>query len=522
MDARTVARSLRELGILLEAGGRDPRRARSYQTAARAIERAGADLPAMAAAGTLTDLDGIGARMAAAVTTLLDTGTLPELEALRSRVPAPLLERLQQDLAPATVERVRLDQADAIAARLLPAVLALGTSLASPTGGLRRRAETLDHLSLLVGADDAGPGLDAFGSQRGAGEVVAREPDRITVAPPGSPPVTLRVVPPARFAAALVHDTGSPAHLRVLGERLAASGHHLTGDGLHRDGAEVRVASEAEVYAHAGLHWMPPEAREDGDECARYDQGGDPPRLVEVADVVGLVHVHSTWSDGKDDLVTLVQAARARKARYLVITDHSQAASYAGGLDRNRLALQRAEIRRIDARVDDLTLLQGVEADILPDGRLDLDDATLDGLDLVIGSLHASLDQDRETLHRRLERAFENPRLAVLGHPSTRRLLERDPNALDLDRVAELARDRGVALEINGYPRRLDAGWELVRRHRDTGLGFVVGADAHAASQLEHVRYGVEVARRGGLGPGAVLNTRPFEELRERLRRVDH
>jgi len=515
-----VARSLRELGILLEAGGRDPRRARSYQTAARVIERAGDELATRAAAGTLEELDGVGPRIAAAVTTLLDTGTLPELETLRSRLPPALLARLHEDLDPATVDRIRLDQADALAARLLPAVLDRAPALLSPTGALRRRAEIVHHLTLLAGADHAGPLLDRFASQEGAGEVVTRRADRVTVRPPASPPVTLRVVPADRFVPALVHDTGSPAHLELLSTRLAAGGHHLGEDGLHRDGAPVAVGSEAELYARAGLHWMPPEAREVADEGARYDLDARPPRLVEIDDVIGIVHVHSTWSDGKDDLVTLVQAARARKARYLVITDHSQAAAYAGGLDRGRLAHQRAEIRRIAARVDDLTLLQGVEADILPDGRLDLDDATLDGLDVVIGSLHAALDQDRDTLHRRLERAFENPRLQILGHPSTRRLLERAPAALDLDRVAELAHERGVTLEINGYPRRLDASWELVRRHRESGLRFVVGADAHAASQLEHVRYGVEVARRAGLGPDAVLNTRPVEELLTALERA--
>lgn len=519
MDARTVARTLRELAILLEASGREPRRARSYQTAARSIEGAGVDVAAMAREGRLTELPGVGARTASAIVTLVTEGCLPELEGLRARIPAELLSRLQSGLDDPEVDVVRLDQADHLAARLLSPVLAAGPVHLSPTGGLRRRTETIDGLTFLAAAPRPGPLLDALVAPFPPDRVRSRTPSCVTVCPPGCPPVTLRVVRPEAFAGALVRDTGSAVHLDALARRLAATGHRLEGDRLRGPDGPVAARSEAVIYTAAGLHWMPPEAREAADECERYELGSDPPTLVEVQDIQGLVHVHSTWSDGKDDLATLVGAARARGAGYLVITDHSQAASYARGLDRARLALQRAEIRRLDAQVDGLTIRQGIEADILPDGRLDLDPETLSSLDVVIGSLHAALDQDRDTLHRRLDRAFADPRLQILGHPSTRRLLERDPADLDLDRVAEAAKRHGVALEINGYPRRLDAGWDLVRRHRHTGLRFVVGADAHAASQLDHVRYGVEVARRGGLGPEAILNTGSWDRFRAALRR---
>jgi DNA polymerase (family 10) len=322
----------------------------------------------------------------------------------------------------------------------------------------------------------------------------------------------LYCVAPPRFAVALWRATGSAAHVAQVAERLAARGVVLDGD-LVRDaaGAVVPVEDEADLYGLAGLAFVVPELREgmgEVDDAAR----GLVPELVEPADLRGALHCHTTYSDGSAGVFEMAEAARTHGWSYLGITDHSQAASYAGGLSPAAVRQQHGEIDRVN---DDyaragvaMRVLKGIEADILGDGALDYDDATLALFDFVIGSVHSRFNLGEAEMTARVCRAVANPFLTVLGHPTGRLLLQREAYALDVRAVLEAAAEHGAAVEINAHPVRLDLDWRHGADVRRLGLTVEIGPDAHAPAGLGDVEHGVAAARKAGVGPGAVLNAR--------------
>jgi DNA polymerase (family 10) len=314
--------------------------------------------------------------------------------------------------------------------------------------------------------------------------------------------------------------TGSKAHNIALRDRAVQQGFKLNEYGLFRVEDDTRIAgdTEEEIYEALGLCWIDPALRENRGEIEAA-AAGPLPRLLSVADLAGDLHMHTTVTDGRDDLESMAAAARRIGHRYIAITEHSQSLAMANGLDERGVLAHAARIRALNGRFDGLTLLAGIECDILQDGTLDLDDECLAQLDVVIASVHSHFSQDAARITDRVLRALANPWVDVLGHPTGRLLLRRDGLAIDLDRVMSAAAEHGVALEINCQVDRLDLNDAHARLARERGVRLVVSTDAHSTGALGNLQWGVQVARRAWLGPGDVLNSRDLETMRSLLRR---
>lgn len=409
---------------------------------------------------------------------------------------------------------------------------------AEAAGSLRRNMETVGDLDFIVAAEaaDATAITDWFCAQAGVKEVTARGETKASVRFASGLQADLRIVPPEQFAFALHHFTGSKDHNVAMRQRALARGLSLSewglvpdaGEGTAKEKAErglsLKAETEAELFAHLGLAFVPPELREGlGEiEVAEVKDGGRKtedagrtgglPRLIELEDLRGAFHNHTTESDGRNTLAEMAAASRALGWDYLGIADHSKASFQAHGLDEARLAAQVEAIKALNAsgKVPGLTVFTGVECDILPDGRLDYDDATFDALalDYVVVSVHSAMTQPEEEMTRRIIRALEHPRATMLGHSTGRILLRREGYKVDLAKVIDAAIANRVIIELNAHPHRLDMDWRQWRRAAERGLMTSINPDAHEAAGLTHVAEGVRVARKGWLTREQVLNTR--------------
>jgi DNA polymerase (family 10) len=409
-----------------------------------------------------------------------------------------------------------LEYAEAMLARLRRVP---GALRAEAAGSLRRRRDTVGDIDLLVASADAAPVIRAFAGLPEVAEVLARGPTRASVRLRCGIASDLRVLPPESFGAALHYFTGSKAHNIALRTRAVKMGIKLSEYGVF-DRSERRLGGETEeeVFRSVGLPFVPPELREGAGEIEAAEQGRLP-RLVEEGDLQGDLHVHSSASsDARSGLEELADAARALGRRYLGITDHSRARPR--GLDVRRLAESAAQVRRLDARLGGRPhLLAGVEVDILPSGALDLPEAALARLDLVVAAVHSRLHDPPERATERVVRALRSGAVQVLAHPTGRQIGSREGSALDLSRVLQVAREEGVALEVNAMPERLDLTDVGCRMAREAGVPVAISSDAHQAAHLANLRYGVWVARRGWLEAKDVWNALPLAELRRRLAR---
>jgi DNA polymerase (family 10) len=375
-------------------------------------------------------------------------------------------------------------------------LLRAGLSEAIVVGDARRGVELVSELTMLVRGPCETASLARALKRAASGEgVEALDHDTVQMRFEGGGPARLRVVPPAAWVEALVRSTGSARHVRWLSTVAAERG------GLAA--AARRCRTEEDLYAALGLPFAPPELRE------------GPTRTVPelVGDVRGIFHVHTTWSDGTATIADMVRAARDAGFGYAGITEHSKTASYAGGLDATQLGRQARAIARARRDAPGFTILHGVEVDVLPDGSLDLDDATLAALDFVIASVHARLDMGEREMTARLLRAVSHPLVTILGHPTGRLLLGRKGSSFDVEAVAAAAAANGTFLEINANPQRLDLGEDLVRRAAAQGACFAIDPDAHSPRGVRDTALGVSVARRAGLSPSQVLNTRGAGEV---------
>jgi DNA polymerase (family 10) len=310
----------------------------------------------------------------------------------------------------------------------------------------------------------------------------------------------------------LVQATGSEGHLRDLAAHAASKGFALNGAALWRGSQFVPTPDENAFYEALGLSPVPPELREGTGEVAAAERR-ELPRLVERSDMRGFLHCHTSYSDGSNTVEELALACQAAGYTYLGVTDHSQAAAYAGGLRPEDLARQGEEIDEVNSRLQGFRVLKGIEADILQDGRVDYDENVLERLDFVIASVHSRFNMGEREMTARMLAAMDNPHLTIIGHPTGRLLLSRDPYPIDLDAVIEKAAATGVALEINADPHRLDLDWRVVRQARDQGVAISVGADAHSVAGIGNVEYGVAMARKGWLGAADVLNARSADDF---------
>lgn len=476
----------------------------------------------------VTDLDALEREAAA--------GRVAELAGFGAKTQAKVLAGVAQVRRHAG--RRRLGDVDAWLAGLLPALRAVpGVRRLEVAGSVRRGRATIGDVDLLAVADDPEALMAALRAHPDVAEVLGSGATKTSVRLEGDLQVDLRVVPAASFGAAWQYFTGSKAHNVALRQRAIERGLRLNEYGVFRAperaaaaddaasadadperGERVAGAEEADVYTALGLAWVPPELREDRGEVA-LAAAGRLPRLLELADLRGDLHLHSSWSDGRDDVRAMRAACAAKGYAYHGLTDHSQALRMTGGLDAAKLARQWVELDAIAAEERAAAragpaLLRGLEVDILKDGRLDLDEEWLERLDLVIVAVHGHFDLPQAAQTERIVRALAHPQANVLAHPTGRLLGERDGYAVDLDAVFEAAAAHGVAVECNASPYRLDLGDVELARAVAAGCTVAIDTDAHAVAELHALRFGVATARRAGLGPQHVLNAWPLERVR--------
>jgi DNA polymerase (family 10) len=565
-----VARVLFEIADILELTGGNAFKVRAYRQAAQVVDLHPAPVAELWRQGRLTELPGIGEGIAGKIGELVETGSCREQARLEALVPPGVREMLRIEgvgprtaaaawkqlgiadvgaleeacrsgrllelprMGAARAEAIRaaigrhrsragrmplhraIEYADAMLARLRRVP---GALRAEAAGSLRRRRETVGDIDLLVAASDADPVLQAFTHLAEVAEVLARGPTKASVRLRAGIQADLRVLPPESFGAALHYFTGSKAHNIELRTRAVKMGLKISEYGVFdRQGRRLGGAEEEDVFRAVGLPSIPPELREGAGEIEAAERGRLP-RLIEEGDLLGDLHVHSSASsDARSDLEELAEAARGLGRRYLAITDHSR--SRPRGLDAARLAERAAAVRRLDARLGGRPhLLAGVEVDILPSGALDLPDESLAGLDLVVAAVHSRLADPAGRITERVVGALRSGLVHVLAHPTGRQIGSREASALDLGRILEVAREEGVALEVNAMPERLDLGDVGCRMAKGAGVPVAISSDAHDAGHLANLRYGVWVARRGWLEAKDVWNALPLAELRRHLAR---
>jgi DNA polymerase (family 10) len=416
--------------------------------------------------------------------------------------------------------RVRLDVAEEIARPLTDYLRGVeGVREVVVAGSFRRRRETVGDLDLLVTCRPRSPVMEQFLRYPDVEEVHAQGSTRSAVRLRQGVNIDVRVVPDEAYGAALHYFTGSKSHNIAVRRMGIARGLKINEYGIFRGKERTGGRTEEEVFAAVGLPYIEPELREGHGEIEAARDGWLPD-LITTDSVRGDLHAHTLASDGTATVQQMAEAAQDMGYEYLAITDHSKSLPGTHGLDENRLAQQIREIDRLNARLRHFRILKGVEVDILEDGSLDLDDAILGDLDLRICAIHTHLDLPKSQQTDRIIRAMDNPHVNILAHPTGRWIGEREPYAVDLDRVMRAARQRGCVLEISARPQRLDLSDIHIRMAKDLGVKLVISTDAHRPSDFEHLRYGVDQARRGWLEAADVLNTRPLGELQRLLVRA--
>jgi DNA polymerase (family 10) len=574
MENKEIARLLGETADLMEIAGEDSFRIRSYRNGATAIEgnpERVADI-LKDPQRKVTDIPGIGKGLALVVEELVTRSSCERRDLLLQRFPPAALEFLKiQGLGPKSIallfEHHRVGTIDELERlcieqklRLLPRMgakleekvlksiaqyrqrtgrylLSYAESMAeeltgylgetpgieqiTTAGSLRRGRETVGDLDLLVTGPAAGEVLERFVHFPRVEEVLARGENKASakVGQEGLQ-VDVRALPRESFGAALQYFTGSKDHNVALRTRAVKMGLKLSEYGLYRTADDARVAgeTEAEVYEALGLRLIPPELRENLGEI-EWAAEGRLPELVELGNIRGDLHMHTTETDGRASLEEMAEAARARGYEYIAITDHSKSLAMTNGLDEARAVAFAARVRELNRSGLGVRVFSGLECDILRDGAMDLANDALAELDIVIGSVHSHMNMESAEMTDRLLRALECPSLRALGHPTGRMLLHRDSYPFDYERVVDEAVRRGVWLEVNSSPQRLDLGAHLIRAAKARGARFIISTDAHHPKHLRSMRFGVITARRGWLAPADVMNTLPAEQFAAALRR---
>jgi len=568
MENAEIARLLSETADLMEIAAEDGFRIRSYRNAATAVEGWPERIEDILqdTSRSITEIPGVGKGIANVLAEIAERGSFERRDQMLERYPPTALELLKiQGLGPKSIalliEHYRVTTIDDLEKicqeqklRLLPRMgakleekvlrsiagyrkragrflldfaarvaedlteyLTAGGHIGriEPAGSLRRGRETVGDLDLLVSTEDAGAVLERFTSNPKVSEVLGRGENKasVRVGVEGLQ-VDVRALPESSFGAALQYFTGSKLHNVALRTRAVRMGWTLNEYGLFEAESERLLAgrTEEEIYEKLGLAWIPPELRENQGELEASEQG-NLPKLVELGDIRGDLHMHTTETDGRATLEEMAEAARERGLEYIAITDHSKSLAMANGLDETRAVAFAKKVREVNQRGLGVRIFSGLECDIKRDGGMDLVDDALAELDMVVASVHSYMNMDSAEMTDRLLRALECPYVKVLGHPTGRVLLHRDGYPFDFERVAEAAARRGVALEINASPERLDLHAPLLRAAKARGARFVISTDAHHPKHLANMRYGVITARRGWLEKADIVNTLPAGNL---------
>lgn len=571
MQNQQIAALFEELADLLEIQGANSFRVRAYRNAARTLENLSESAAEIIADSnrSLTDLEGIGKDLAAKIETIVGTGALPQLEELRAEIPVGVSQMLKipgvgpkkvaalfKELAVRSLDDLKaacesgkvaelkgfgkktaqiilegIQHIEEAGQRVLISIAATSAneivedlkqlksvSQVSVAGSCRRRKETCGDLDVLAVSADSAEVMDRLAAHPLVEKVLARGETKQRVRLRSRIEMDLRVVPAESYGAAMQYFTGSKEHNIVIRKRAIERGLKVNEYGVFRGEDYIAGRTEEDVYAAVGLPWIPPELRENRGEIEAADQG-HVPKLIEVADVQGDLHMHTTATDGSATILEMAEAAKARGLKYIAITDHSKRVTMANGLDATRLRQHWLDIEKARGQISGIEILRGIECDILEDATLDLDDEVLSEADWVIAVLHYGLKQPREQIMQRLLNAIRNPHVDVIGHPSGRLIGSRPAADIDYTTFLKAAAEYGVMLEINSSPTRLDLDDVQAAAAKALGIPIVIDTDSHATNGFDTLQWGVGQARRAGLTKEDVANARPWREFQKLLDR---
>ena len=565
MKNSEVARVFQDIADLLELKNENVFKIRAYQKVVRSLEHLPVEVEQLVAEDRLREVPGVGEAIHKKITELVTTGKLDYYEKLKAEFPEGISALLSiPGIGPKTAmllsSELDIKSVDELEAAILGGRVAalprmgdkvaenilhhiqtlrrkdqripIGKALGvvddifaglknvpglknlTPAGSLRRFLETVGDIDLMGTADNPAKAIQAFVSLPQVKEVLASGTTKASVIVSGGLQVDLRIVEHDNFGSTLQYFTGSKQHninlrTKMLHKKLSLSEYGITD---LTTGEQEKFATEEAFYKRLGLQYIPPEIREGTQELEKAEQG-TVPRLVELSDIKGDLHVHTDWSEGRESIEAMALAAKALGYQYLGIADHSRGRGIAHGLNVERLRQQMAEIKELNQKISGIRILTGMEVDIRADGSLDIPDELLAELDIVTAAVHSGLNQSEEQMTKRIIRAIENPNVDVLAHPTCRLLPDREPVAVDIEAVFQAAVKNNTILEINAMPSRLDLKDIHAYRARELGLKLVINTDAHSAEHLGFMRFGVGVARRGWCEARDILNTRPLAEF---------
>ncbi|GAB2570194.1 DNA polymerase/3'-5' exonuclease PolX [Gracilibacillus alcaliphilus] len=564
MNKKDVIKLLEQIAVYMELKGENPFKISAYRKAAQALER---DHRSITEIDDFTKLQGVGKGTATVINEYVETGRSETLQQLEQEVPAgliPLLDlqglggkklarlyhelgvvdeatlrtaceqgevRVLKGFGKKTEEKI-LEALNNIGARPERLPVSSVTQLVkqieayletiqeiqqySLAGSMRRFRETVKDLDFIIATEQPQQVKEALLAIEGRLETVASGDTKVSIVLQGEYPVSVdfRLVTNPEFASTLHHFTGSKDHNVRMRQLAKSQGKKISEYGVEdiETGIVETFDSEAAFYQYFGLHYIPPEIREGTDEI---EQAAAPIELIQLEDIRGDLHMHSTWSDGAQTIEEMVIRAKEKGYQYLVITDHSKFLQVANGLNETRLKKQAEEIARVSEKHPDIRIFKGIEMDILPDGRLDFNDDVLEGLDFVIASIHSSFSQSQEKIHERLLTALENPHVDMIAHPTGRLLGRRDGYDVDVDWLIDKAKQTNTVLELNANPNRLDLSAEWVKKAQAAGVKLAINTDAHSYQMLEDMAAGVGTARRGHIRKETVINTMTKEEIEQ-------
>jgi len=569
MNKEEVVKILNEIAVLLELAGENPFKSRAYETAARNLERTTDDIEGLVKSGEIFRLPGIGEAIGKKIETLVTTGHLEYYEKLRASIPPGHLEMLKipglgpkkiralyQELKITTIgeleyacrenrlvnlkgfgrktqenilqgiERVKHYQARRLYAEALPDALTLSSLLSEKlsipvtiAGSLRRGAETVKDIDLLVATHNPHEVGEAFSHLEPVETVTSRGETKVSVVLRSGINSDLRIVSPEEFPYALHHFTGSKEHNTAMRARAKDRGWKMNEYGLFLGDKNIPCHSEEEIFHHLGLDYIPPELRENMGEIEAAERG-QLPKLIEEGDIRGVLHIHTTFSDGSLSLEEIVRMARERGYTYIGISDHSQSAYYAGGLKREAIEEQTRLIDELNIKMAPFRIFKGIEADILPDGSLDYEEDILSAFDFVIAAVHSHFQMKEADMTERICRALRHPDTTILAHPTGRLLLSREPYEVNMAAVMAEAAARGKVIELNANPYRLDISWPNMITAKKMGVKIAINPDIHDASGFSYMSLGVKIARKGWLEKEDCINCLKADEIETFFRKI--
>lgn len=575
VEAAKVVSIFREMADLLSIKGENPFRIRAYEKAAETLGRLPADLQELHKQDKLKSIPGLGKGMLEKISAILDTGKFAAYEELKRDIPEGVRELLFiREVGPKTVKLLyqkvgvrniedleefvksgqlrnlsgmgakteenilkginlyRTSRTRILLGRALPLVEEVISELKSKAsscidrissaGSLRRGKETIGDIDILISARDSSLIINVFTHLSCVEEILAKGETKSSILTNQGLQIDLRVVSPDSFGAALQYFTGSKSHNINLRGRAVKRGWKINEYGVFsQEGKKIAGKNEKEIYACLNLPFIPPELREDRGEIEAAEEGRLP-SLIREEDIKGDLHIHSRMSDGSNTIRQLAEKAQEKGYQYIAITDHSSSLKIGRGLSLETLLTQIEEIKQVNSQLSGFRVLTGSEVDIKKDGTLDFPNEILEKLDMVIVALHTGFKQDKETITNRVIKAMQNPFVRIFAHPTGRLLGEREPYAIDLDRVLGAASDRGIWLEISAQPQRLDLTDIWIREAKKRGIKLVINTDAHSEEGLDLISLGVITARRGWLEPADVVNTLSLPELIQNLKLPVH